>query len=690
MAPRVPPVLWSALLAPAAALAAARGTLFPLAPVALGLGIAGYFALPFEPGMRSLVGLSLAVVGLAFAAFRGPEAGRPLAMGLGLMVLGVLLATLRTSAVAAPVLGWNRYGPIEGRIVAVDRSASDALRLTLDALVLPEVAPDRVPRRVRISVHGDLDIDPVVGTRVMLTGFLGPPPGPTEPGGFDYRRHAWFEGLGALGYTRTPVLALEDPAPGPMLALTRLRMAIGEGIRRQLPGESGGFVAAILIGDRSGIGQETTEALRQSSLYHMVSISGLHMGLLTAVVYGTLRGVLALIPLFALRLPIRKLAAFGALLAAAGYLALSGGDPATERSFIMVAAMLTAILLERRALTMRSVALAALAMMLWHPEVVLNAGFQMSFAATIGLVFVFRALADRRRGRPRPRGWRRLADPLIGAALSSLVAGLATAPFSGALFHRYAEYGFFANMLGVPVMSALIMPAAVLAAALWPVGLDWIGLWLMDLGSRVILVLAAAIAGLDGASRMVMQPPLWVIPLFSLGALWAILWGGRSRLAGVVAAALALAGWGLADRPALLIDREGALVGLMTPEGRAVSRRRGAGYVAESWLEADGDGATQEVAAARPGFTPVEGGVSFRFGNDEWLHLSGQRGLAALAGHCRDHRRIVIDRDADAPSAACTVLDPQALSRVGALAFTADGSVSGALDRAGERPWNRR
>src|SRR5690606_20181433 len=161
------------------------------------------------------------------------------------------------------VLGWHRYGPVEGRIVEVDRSVSDAVRLTLDRVVLPGLDPDRVPQSVRVSVHGTLDLDPVAGTRVMLTGRLGPPGGPVEPGGFDFRRLAWFEGLGAVGYTQSPVLALEDPAPGPALALTRLRQRIAQGIRSRLPGETGGFVAAILTGDRSGVGLDTTEDLRR-------------------------------------------------------------------------------------------------------------------------------------------------------------------------------------------------------------------------------------------------------------------------------------------------------------------------------------------------------------------------------------------------------------------------------------------
>lgn len=705
-------------LAPGRALAGARGSLFPLAPVALGTGVGVYFALPQEPG-----GLALAVMGLALglsllAGLFGPEGGRPLALALALLLAGPLLAGWRSHAVAAPVLGWHRYGPVEGRIVGVDRSASDAIRLTLDQVVLPGVDPERVPGRVRISVQGALDVDPVPGTRVMLTGHLGPPPGPVEPGGFDFRRLAWFEGLGALGYTRTPVLALDDPEPGLDLALTRWRLSIARGIRERLPGEAGGFVAAILTGDRSGVGAQTTEDLRRSNLSHLLAISGLHMGLLTGVVYGGLRALLALFPVLALNWPIRKLAALGALTAAAAYLALSGGNVATQRAFVMAAVMLVAVLVERRALSLRSVALAALILLAWRPESLLSAGFQMSFAATIALVATFRWLNARRKGQSRPRGgWRRWLAPLVGAALCSLVAGLATAPYSAALFHRYAEYGLLANLVSVPLMGILVMPSAVLAAVLWPLGLEQAGLWLMELGTRWILTVAASVGGMDGAVRTIPAPPWWAIPALSLGALWLILWPGRSRLVGLVGLVAALAGWAMVERPALLIDRDGALIGIMGPEGRALSRARGAGYVAENWLLADGDGATQAEAAARPGFDRVDGGVRFHFAGRDWFHLTGQRGLAALDAHCHSGRIIVIDRAVPraarvgaervgaervgAPPASrpasdqghtgCEVLDPPRLSRGGgARALTPTGQILTTREVVGRRPWSRR
>ena len=693
------PQLWPG---PFLALESARGQLLPFAPVLLGVGIGIYFLLPVEPDGHARLALALLVCGLGAVALRGPMALRLPAMAAALLIGGVVLSSWRAHQVSATVLAGRYYGPIEGRVIGVDRSASDALRLTLDQVVLPGRSPARSPERLRISLHGPSpETEPIAGTRIALTGHLGPPGGPVEPGGFDYRRMAWFERLGAVGYTRSPVVILADPLPGFDLAVTRLRLSLSAALRTRLPGEAGGFVAAILTGDRSGVGPDMTEALRRSNLAHLLAISGLHMGLLTGVIYGGLRGGLALIPFLALRFPIRKLAAIGALGAAGFYLALSGGNVATQRAFVMVAVMLVAVLLDRQAISLRSVAIAALLVLALRPESLLSAGFQMSFAATVALVAVFGLLrapvADLARHAGTHRTRRRAPWALIrlrDLVLCSLVAGMATAPIAAAQFHRLADYGLLANLLSMPLMGAVVMPAAVLSALLWPLGLEAVGLWLMQAGTRWILAVAQWVSGLDGAVRPIAAPPGWVMPILALGALWLILWPGRARFLGIAAMAVAALGWGGASRPAVLISGDGALVGVMTHAGRALSRPRGAGFVARNWLAADGDGASQAEAAARPGFTPVEGGVAIELAEGQLVHLFGRGGPPALAGHCRAGTIIVLAARHDEPVPGdCLLLDQGALRETGSVVLP-EGSaapvMSTAAVRAGQRPWTTR
>ncbi len=652
-----------------------RGHLFGWLPVGMAIGIATFFGLRFEPSLVTLLAVGAAGL-VALGATRVlPETAGPFAVFLAMIAFGFSIAALRTHSLAGPVLDWRYYGPVEGRIVGMDRSASDAVRLTLDQVKLDRVAPQDTPLRVRISLHGDpgLGVTPTPGLRVMTTAHLSPPGGPVEPGGFDFQRHAWFSQLGGVGYTRVPILASGAAEFDLGQVVFGVRMDISRAVRRALPGDVGGFAAAVTTGDRSGISQDALEDLRAANTAHLLAISGLHMGLLSGFVFGLLRLVFALIPPIALRLPARKLAAGGALCAATAYLALSGGNVATERAFVMVAVALCAVLVDRRAISLRGVAIAALIILTWQPEALLGPGFQMSFAATTALVAVFGWLRDM----PwlRGRGW---GQAVFGLVISSAVAGLATAPIGAAHFNAMAQYGLLANLASVPLMGTVVVPASVLAAALAPFGAEGLGLWLMGLGLQWILWVADWVAGLGGAQRFVAGPHALVLPMMALGVLFVILWQGRSRYVGVGAAVAALAIWQVDTRPDVLVSDTGALVGVRTVEGRALSRGKGSGFVARNWLENDGDSADQEAAFARwdGDAMPV-------------THLHGKRAVAAFAG-CAPDRIVVASAVLEAP-AQCLVIDPEVLRATGALAlhFTDAGvRIVTARDAAGDRLWS--
>jgi len=316
-----------------------RGHLFPWAPVFMALGIGIYFQLQWEPELVTYAVLAVPAVVALLVVWWRPAGVTALGWAVVLGVLGFTLAGFRAHDVSGPVLTWRYYGPVEGRVVALDRSSSDKLRVTLDKVRLNRVSQEKLPQRVRLSLHGHAaEAESVLtpGARVMTTGHLMPPQGPAEPGGFDFRRHAWFQKLGAVGYTRAPILLAEDPLKNPSgLQVFRLRMAASERIRETLKGDTGGFAAAITTGDRSAVSLSAIQALRDSNLAHLLAISGLHMGLLAGFVFAFLRTALALIPPLALRLPVRRLAAAGALAVATGYLLLSGERVAADDALKM-------------------------------------------------------------------------------------------------------------------------------------------------------------------------------------------------------------------------------------------------------------------------------------------------------------------------------------------------------------------
>jgi len=657
-----------------------RGHLFGWVPVAFAVGIGAYFALPDEPGYLFWAGFVAGAAGcLACAIWQGLRA--PLLIALTAAHLGFGAAAVRTHAVAAPVLGFRYYGPVEGRIVTIDRSASDKIRLTLDRVVLADMAPARTPARIRISLHGAQGfIDPRPGLTVILTGHLSPPRGATEPGGFDFQRHAWFRKLGAVGYTRTPVLALRPPDPGTLaLVIHRTRMALSRSVQAALPGQAGAFAAAILTGDRSGIDLATVEDLRRANLAHLLAISGMHMGMLTGFVFAAMRYGLALWPSVAMRWPCHKLAAATALIAGAVYLALSGGNVATERAFIMVSVMLVAVLFDQRALTLRAVALAGLIVLVRRPEELLGPGFQMSFAATAALIAVFGALRARAWGSWPV--WLRWTAALV---LSSAVAGLATAPVAAAHFNRVPHFGLIANVLSVPVMGSLVMPAAVLAVLLAPFGLSGLALWAMERGTAWIIGVAGEVSGWDGAVSYVAAPSGVVLPLLALGGLWLILWQGRARVAGALPMVAAFALWAGVERPAVLISDTGGLVGWMTPAGRALSKPAGESFAALNWLAYDGDGATQADAYARGQAVPLKPDGQI------WRHETGRGAAERALAACHTANVVVTSAKLDPPAAECLMLDRQKLGTLGAVAVYVrpDGvQLTPTQRHSGRRPW---
>jgi competence protein ComEC len=507
-----------------------------------------------------------------------------------------------------------------------------------------------------------------------------------EPGGFDFRRMAFFDRLGGVGYTRVPVLAVAAP-DGMDLAVDRLRSRLSAAVRGAMPGDAGAFAAGVMTGDRSGLSQATIEDLRDSSLAHLLAISGMNMAFLVGFVFALIRVGVACVPPLALRTHAKKGAALVALGVAAFYLLLSGANVATERAFVMVAVMLGAVLLDRRAVTLRSVAIAGVVLLAWQPEAMLEPGFQMSFAATVALIAGFRAVEGQVLRQKMPR-W---AVPVFTLVLSSVVAGLATAPYAAAHFNRFTDFGLVANLLTVPVMGAVVMPAGALAALAAPFGLAAVPLWVMEQGVRWILFVAARVADLDGAVTAIKAPSAPVLPLLSLGLCALVLGPGRLRVAGAAAAMGALVLWAASPRPDMLVSADGRLVGVVGPQGRALSAERGNGFTARNWLENDGDLASQSEAARRPGVSGPKDARLFVLGEMPVLHVTGKGASAAAGAACARGALVVLDDVADLPAGGdCRVIDLALLRKVGPLAI--DAGEAGRLDlrpvRNGARLWN--
>ena len=568
---------------------AGRGFLW--LPVAVGMGIAIYFGLPDEPPLVLVLALPPVCAGTAAIAVNRPLIFRTLVM-LFCVTLGMTAATVRTLVAHSPTVPREMTLDLTGWIAWIEDAPSRGRRIYLRIGAIEGWGDAPIPRNVRVTVStADAPLD--IGAPVRATTRLIPPSGPVYPGGYDFARHAYYGGYDAVGFTYGAPSPAPELGPAPLdirlkTPLARLRDGIRARIEAALPGDTGEVAAALVTGDRGGITNGTQEAMRASGLGHVLAISGLHMALVAGTAFWVIRAALALVPNLALTRPIKKWAAGGALGVAAFYLAISGAGIATQRAFIMFAIMLLAVLLDRRAITLRNVALAALAILVMTPESLLTASFQMSFAATAALVAAYEAWQDRPRlPDVRPNV---VLVFVFGLAFSSLVAGFATTPFALFHFQRIAPLNLLANMLAMPAVTLIVMPAALLSVVLMPFGLEWAPLQIMGLGLEWVTGVAAWVSGLSGESGYLPQAGALALPVFSVGFAWLLIWRRVWRVAGFIPMLAAAAFAFATPRPFLLVDADASVVAVRGDDGRYRMLRKGReSFIAAAMLRSDGD-----------------------------------------------------------------------------------------------------
>jgi competence protein ComEC len=548
-------------------------------PVAFGAGSAVYLALKEEPAATPgwVIATTLCLVA-ALAWVWGRRLWVTALFGLTAMVaVGFCAAKLHSDALAAPIAPVRQgFTRIEGWVVDIDTPSPRGERLLIAPVTIAGLRPDQTPVRVRIvlGAPGGPETAPPPGTPVALTGLLDPPPGPAVPGGYDFARDAWFEGIGGVG------LSMRQPdivsLPAPPLAL-RWEMAINamrwrvattlahdiQNVMGENDGGAAGLAAAVTTSHQDWLAPEHRDDLRASGLAHMLAIAGLHTAALSGFAFFAFRVVFASIPWLALRVPAKKLAALAALGVVGAYLILSGAHPPARRAAITASVAFFAILVDRRAVSLHSLAIAAFAILILEPEVVVAPGFEMSFCATGALI----ALAEVWR-RPTPasglpwplRALQAGRDWLVASFAVSLVAGAATAPFAIQHFNRVANYGVLANLTADFVASALLMPALALSLLAQALGLgaDMATpvLWVAGWAARSVISLGRLFAQAPGAAMSYPSAPQIALILSYLGIVFACLWRGRLRTLGVLLS-FAVALWPRAGPPLAWIASDG-------------------------------------------------------------------------------------------------------------------------------------
>jgi competence protein ComEC len=442
-----------------------------------------------------------------------------------------------------------------------------------------------LPERLRVNVPLDLHRSEFQsGAIVQLRVRLMPPPGPALPRSYDFARTAWFSGLGATG-TALSAPILISPSKGGKAFWSEKREALARHINAAMPEGTGAIGAALLVGSRGAISEEDAEALRNSGMAHLLSVSGLHV---TAVVGGAfllISRMLSLIPWFALRFRVPVVAAGGSAIIAIGYTLLTGAEVPTIRACVAALLILVALAMGREALSLRLLATGACAVLLFWPEALAGPSFQLSFAAVATIIVLHNSTAIQRLTirREEPVLFR-FGRALFSLLVTGLAIELVLAPIALFHFHKSGVYGAAANIIAIPMTTFFVMPVQIAALILDGIGVGKPVWWLAGQGVGVISGLAHWVSNAPGSVLALPAMPRWAFGLTIIGGLWLAILAGKVRLAGLLPIAAGVIAMLLAPRPDILVTGDGRHLAVIDPAGELILLRPRAGDYAVSML----------------------------------------------------------------------------------------------------------
>ena len=560
-------------------------------PVGIGFGVAFWQVF----GSSAWMGLAMSCASLLFLGTLAPRYSRlrRLAQISAVAIfIGFLLISFRSTTVAQPVLGKIWTGAFYGQIEAVENiSARNVYRLRLatgdNADLPPFVRVNLTPEQYQD------DFQP--GAIIRLRARFLPPAGPTLPGGYDFARRAWFQQVGATGTALGTVQLFQKAESEAWFATQRANLT--QHILKSMPQGSGGIGAALVTGDQGHIDLADAQAMRDSGLAHLLSISGLHVTAVVGFIFIAVSRLLSLSSWLALRISIPVVATATAALVALGYTLLTGAEVPTVRSFIAALLVLIALALGRDALTIRLVAFGALIVLIFWPEAMAGPSFQLSFAAVATIVIMHEmpvvASFTERRDESLVRKTARAVCSLI---LTGVAIELVLTPIALFHFHKAGLYGALANVVAIPMTTFIIMPLEALALLFDVIGLGQPFWWLAGQGIAVMLALAHSVSGLPGAVTMMPAMPTWSFGAFIIGALIFGLLTTRVRYFGVLPCAIGIIAMVTAPRPDILVTGDGKHLALVSADGEVALLRSKAGdYVRGMIFEKAGSDAQAEL-----------------------------------------------------------------------------------------------
>lgn len=556
-------------------------------PVGVGLGIAAWQNLGNDGA--ALVGLlCIAMLFLSLAITPGKRSRYLLLVLAASLAVGFGSITIKSANMSHAVLGKIWIGEFYGRIEKVEiLSARNIIRL--------ELSTDRhhdLPSKVRVNLStAQYHSDFVTGSIVRMRARLMPPAGPALPGGYDFARRAWFQNIGATGSALGDVELSQPAASAPIMSSSRANLT--QHILSEMSETSGAIGAALVTGDQGHINETDAQAMRDSGLAHLLSISGLHVTAVVGFIFLIVSRTLSIVPWFALRIRVPLVAASAAAAGAVAYTLLAGAEVPTVRSCVAALLILTALALGRDALTLRLVAFGAMVILLFWPEAMAGPSFQLSFAAVATIV----ALHDL----PIVKRWTERRDEplvlrLIRGVISLVLTGIAIelilAPIALYHFHKTGIYGALANVVAIPLTTFFIMPMEALALLFDIAGLGGVFWWLAGQGIALILTSAYFVSSLPGSVSMMPTMPDWAFVAIIAGVLIFGIFKTKARYFGLIPFLVGISAMLTSPRPDLLVTGDGKHLAIVSSDGDiSLLRSKSGEFVRNMLLENAGTNA---------------------------------------------------------------------------------------------------
>ncbi len=551
-------------------------------PLFFGIGIGLFFLFNIDVSLY-IIGGAFAGISLLLYLFRQRKVYHALLMIL-FVIVGYGNITYHAKMAEKPLE--RRYDNlwIEGEIEKIELLAS-AQRITLNNVIVDGKGFDDFPKKVRIKVNG-LNYNFLIGDRVKMRATFIPPAIPSYPNGYDFSIKAWFEGISAVGFNTSKIM-IYAPNNEEISVVDRIvmfteniRNTISNKIREILPKDTSRVALALVIGEQSAIDNKILQDYRDTGLAHILSVSGMHMSVLAFLVFGIFRTGFALFPTFATYYDIKKISAFLALSVAFFYLMISGMAIPAQRSFIMVFVVFFAILIGRKAISLRSVAVAGIMILAISPQSLLNAGFQMSFAAVAALIAFYEYFYVKRGKTITSIG----LIYIYGIILTSLIGTIATAPYVIYHFNRFPVYSVVANLFVSTLFSILIMPFLLISMVLMPFGIEKIPLEIAGIGIGWMNDIAEVVANFPGAVSLLPQIDIWILISISIGGYLFILSNFRYKILYLTPVVALFVSFLTYQKPDFIINEDSSLIGVNNTGNIMLSPGRGNRMERNVWL----------------------------------------------------------------------------------------------------------